>query len=293
MNIKKYADDFISEYSKKYDLRLGKSFDKERANCSWFTNVFCDWAKEKDLPVKVVYFDSDEESHTAPIINGKIIDFTIKQFTKNPNDDYKITSPEDYKKYGYDKSEILDKVPSWFTIRKADKKIVERMRIKKYNQFQINEGYKELEYVVEDGTNQMMYETSAIINLLVEKGNLRNYDEAADVIKTTLSRDTYNKLFGRYLDLVRDGFDLFNLFVTQVLVYQDLERMFTNVVVQEGSDLEDEYVVALEINGRKVLLLCSPERGNSIRIQDDKYTIKPQEVIEILRELCEIYNEKY
>lgn len=40
------------------------------------------------------------------------------------------------------------------------------MKIKKYNQFQINEGYKELEYVVEDGTNQMMYETSAIINLL-------------------------------------------------------------------------------------------------------------------------------
>jgi hypothetical protein len=293
MDIKKYVDDFISEYSKKYDLRLGKSFNKEKANCSWFTDIFYKWAKEKDLPVKIIYFDSDEESHTAPIIDGKIIDFTIKQFTKNPNDDYKITSPEDYKKYGYDKSEILDKVPSWFTIRKADKKIVERMRIKKYNQFQINEGYKELEYVVEDGTNQMMYETSAIINLLAEKGNLRNYDEAADVIKTTLSRDTYNKLFGRYLDLVRDGFDLFNLFVTQVLVYQDLERMFTNVVVQEGSDLEDEYVVALEINGRKVLLLCSPERGNSIRIQDDKYTIKPQEVIEILRELCEIYNEKY
>ena len=287
MDIKKYADQFISDYSKEYDLRLGKQFNKEKANCSWFTDVFCKWAKEKDLPVKIIYFDSDEESHTAPIIDGKIIDFTIKQFTKNPNDDYKITSPEYYKKYGYDKSEILHKVPSWFTIRKADKKIVERMRIKKYNQFQINEGYKELEYVVEDGTNQMMYETSAIINLL------RNYDEAADVIKTTLSRDTYNKLFGRYLTLVRDGFDLFNLFVTQVLVYQDLKRMFTNVVVQEGSDLEDEYVAALEINGRKVLLLCSPDRGNTIRIQDDKYTIKPQEVIEILRELCEIYNEKY
>jgi len=161
------------------------------------------------------------------------------------------------------------------------------MKIKKYNQFQINEGYKELEYVVEDGTNQMMYETSAILNLL------RNYDEAADLIKTTLSRDTYNKLFGRYLTLVRDGFDLFNLFVTQVLTYQDLERMFTNVVIQQGSDLEDEYVAALEMNGSKVLLLCSPDRGNTIRIQDDKYTIKPQEVIEILRELCEIYNEKY
>ena len=161
------------------------------------------------------------------------------------------------------------------------------MKIKMYNQFQINEGYKELEYVVEDGTNQMMYETSAIINLL------RNYDEAADVIKTTLSRDTYNKLFGRYLTLVRNGFDLFNLFVTQVLTYRDLKRMFTNVVVQEGSDDEDEYVAALEINGKKVLLLCSPDRGNSIRIQDDNRTIKPQEVIEILRELCEIYNEKY
>jgi len=56
MNIKKYADDFISEYSKKYDLRLGKSFDKETANCAWFTKTFFDWAKEKDLPVKVVYY---------------------------------------------------------------------------------------------------------------------------------------------------------------------------------------------------------------------------------------------
>ena len=134
MNIKKYVDEFISEYSKKYDLRLGKSFNKEKANCSWFTDVFYKWAKEKDLPVKTIYFDSDEESHTAPIIDGKIIDFTIKQFTKNPNDDYKITSAEDYKKYGYDKSEILDKVPTWFTIRKADK-ITERLIIR-YDQFQ-------------------------------------------------------------------------------------------------------------------------------------------------------------
>ena len=134
MDIKKYADQFISEYSKKYDLRLGKQFNKEKANCSWFTDVFCKWAKEKDLPVKTIYFDSDEESHTAPIIDGKIIDFTIKQFTKNTNDDYKITSPEDYKKYGYDKSEILDKVPTWFTIRKADK-ITERLIIR-YDQFQ-------------------------------------------------------------------------------------------------------------------------------------------------------------
>jgi 3-deoxy-D-arabino-heptulosonate 7-phosphate (DAHP) synthase class II len=69
--------------------------------------------------------------------------------------------------------------------------------------------------------------------------------------------------------------------------------MFTNVVVQEGSDDEDEYVAALEINNKKVLLLCSPQRGNSIRVQDDNHTIKPEEVVDIVRELCEIYNEKY
>ena len=40
-----------------------------------------------------------------------------------------------YKKYGYDKFEILDKVPNWITIRKADK-ITERLIIR-YDQFQI------------------------------------------------------------------------------------------------------------------------------------------------------------
>lgn len=135
MNIKKYVDEFISEYSKKYDLRLGKSFNKEKANCSWFTDVFYKWAKENDLPVKIIYFDSDKEAHIAPIIDDKVIDFTIKQFTKDSEQDYKLSSPEYYKKYGYDKFEILDKVPNWITIRKADK-ITERLIIR-YDQFQI------------------------------------------------------------------------------------------------------------------------------------------------------------
>ncbi len=162
------------------------------------------------------------------------------------------------------------------------------MKIRKYNQFLINESYKELEYIVdEDGSNQMMYETSAIMNLV------RNYDDIADVIKTTLSKNNYHKLFGQYMDLIKNRFDLFVLFVTQVLNCKDLKRMFTNVKVQKGADWEDEYVAALEINGKKVLLLCSPDRGNSIRIQDDGYTIKPAEVIEIIRELCKIYNERY
>ena len=119
------ANQFITDMSKVYDLRFGESFDKNKANCAWFTGEFYKWAKSKDLNVKVVYFDSNIEAHIAPMIDDKVIDFAIKQFTKNPNDDYKITSLEDYKKYGYDKSEILDKVPSWFTIREADKKIIE------------------------------------------------------------------------------------------------------------------------------------------------------------------------
>ena len=125
MNLKKYVDDFISDYSKKYDLRLGKPFNKEKANCSWFTDVFYKWAKEKDLPVKIIYFDSDEESHTAPIIDDKIIDFTIKQFTKNPNDDYKITSLEDYKKYGYD--ELAEETNS--NLNENEKDIQEQVKL--------------------------------------------------------------------------------------------------------------------------------------------------------------------
>ena len=105
------------------------------------------------------------------------------------------------------------------------------MKIRKYNQFLINESYKELEYIVdEDGSNQMMYETSAIMNLV------RNYDDIADVIKTTLSKNNYHKLFGQYMDLIKNKFDLFVLFITQVLNYKDLQRMFTNVKVQKGAD---------------------------------------------------------
>jgi hypothetical protein len=125
MNIRKYVDDFINEYSIKYDLRLGEPFNKEKANCAWFTDTFFKWAKEKDLPVKIVYFDSDKEAHIAPIINDTVIDFTIKQFTKDANEDYKLSSPDYYKKYGYDNFEILNEIPNWATIRSADKKIPE------------------------------------------------------------------------------------------------------------------------------------------------------------------------
>jgi len=115
------ANQFITDMSKVYNLRFGESFDKNKANCAWFTGEFYKWAKSKDLNVKVVYFDSNIEAHIAPMIDDKVIDFAIKQFTKNPNDNYLILIPEDYKKYGYDKFEIYDEMPKLETIFSADK----------------------------------------------------------------------------------------------------------------------------------------------------------------------------
>ena len=119
-NLEGLANSFIDEMSAKYDLRLGEEFDKEKANCAWFTNEFNKWAKSKGLEPKVIYFPADEESHTASYLDGEILDFTIKQLTNNPNDEFDITSPDDYQQFGYDTYEILDEVPDWFTIREAD-----------------------------------------------------------------------------------------------------------------------------------------------------------------------------
>jgi len=119
-NFEYLAESFLDEMTPQYDLRLGEEFDKEKANCAWFTNEFLNWAKSDGYEFKVVYFPNDEESHTAPYKDGKIIDFTIKQFTNNPKDDYIISTPEDYKEYGYTEYEVIDEVPNWFTIREAD-----------------------------------------------------------------------------------------------------------------------------------------------------------------------------
>ena len=127
------AHRFIADMSRFYDLRLGQEFDKNKANCAWFTGEFYKWSKSKVLDVKVVYFDSNIEAHIAPMIDGKVIDFTVKQFTKNPNDDYLILTPEDYRKYGYDKFEIWDEMPELQTVFPADR-IRESIRIFESNQ---------------------------------------------------------------------------------------------------------------------------------------------------------------
>jgi hypothetical protein len=81
-------------------------------------------------------------------------------------------------------------------------------------------------------------------------------------------------------------------FITSLLNKDDLFRMFDKVTVQEGSDLEDEYVVTLSINGIVVLLLVSPERGNSIRIEGDDY-LSMGKLNEILIEICNFYNKNF
>jgi len=136
-NLDCLANQFLDEYSYQYDLRLGKSFDKEKANCSWFTKEFYNWAKSKSIDVEIVYFDSDVEAHIAPMIDGQIIDFSVKQFTKNRDDDYLILTPKDYVKWGYPKYEILSEFPDWATVKEAD----ERVKFINWSDFKKTEMY--------------------------------------------------------------------------------------------------------------------------------------------------------
>ena len=85
---------------------------------------------------------------------------------------------------------------------------------------------------------------------------------------------------------------MFIFFVTSLIDEKLMMKMFSNVKTHEGADLEEEFVSALEINGRIVLILHSPERGSSLRIQDDNHTIKFEEVLSIVDTLCKIYNER-
>ena len=148
---------------------------------------------------------------------------------------------------------------------------------------------KELEF-----NDDMMVKTSSIINLIDGgvRGNFdTNINKLSDVITITLKKDIIDNVF--WINHIVKPFDIFNFFVTSFLTDDDIKGMFNNVVIHEGADQEDEYVSALEINGKIVLLLHSPERGSSIRIEDNNYTISFDEVLDIVKTLCEIINDKY
>ena len=154
------------------------------------------------------------------------------------------------------------------------------------------QSFKELEF-----NEDMMVQTSMVMNLI---GNPyeENYNKLGSLIETVLDYQIYLKLFKRYIrywtgdKLFGNYKDLFILFVTTVIDDKLMREMFNNIIIHEGADLEEEFVSALEINGRVVLLLHSPDRGSSIRIQDDNYTIKFEEVLDIVESLCQIYNKK-
>ena len=121
LDIESIISDFITHISKMWDLRFGKPFDEYKANCAWYTIEFYNFAKQRSLDVRVIYFDSDIEAHIAPILGDKVIDFTVKQFTKNPDDNYLVLTPEDYKQFGYHQFEVYDELPELETVHPADR----------------------------------------------------------------------------------------------------------------------------------------------------------------------------
>ena len=155
--------------------------------------------------------------------------------------------------------------------------------LKRFNESVQN--VKELEL-----NDDMMFQTSMILNLIPNPYD-KNIDKLGALIKTSLDEEVFLKLF-RWRDGIRDYKDVFIFFVTSVIGKNLMKKMFNNVTTQEGADLEEEFVSALEINGRIVLILHSPERGSSLRIQDDNYTIKFEEVLSIVEALCQIYNQR-
>lgn len=158
--------------------------------------------------------------------------------------------------------------------------------IRKFNE---SKNVKELAY-----DESYIYKCSMIMNLIPRGDYTGNLKELSRVINETLKEDVFSRIFNRFahLDLLGDNYETFSLFVTEVVRRDDLLRMFNMVEVQEGSDDEDEWVATLSINNKVVLLLASPDRGNSIRVEDDN-NLSMDELKLILTELCNIYNEKF
>jgi hypothetical protein len=112
------ANEFLRELGEDYELNDGKQFDPKRGNCAWFVDEFYTWSENNRIPGKVIYFsetDKAKDAHVAILIGDLVLDFTHKQFSKNPKEKFSILPIGDYKKYGYDVEnyQVYDGLPNW------------------------------------------------------------------------------------------------------------------------------------------------------------------------------------
>lgn len=159
--------------------------------------------------------------------------------------------------------------------------------IKKFNESK-EDIFHEIEF-----DEEMMYKTSMIINLIPQpyEEGLKKLDNC---IKSNLDKDILYRIGGKtpllFFNSESTSKNVVTDFITSMIDDKDMEKI-SNVITHHGTDDELEFVVSLEINNRIVLILHS-ERGSSLRIEDDNYKIKFDEVLKIVEVLCQIYNEK-
>lgn len=112
-------------------------------------------------------------------------------------------------------------------------------------------------------------------------------------VKYTLSEKIYKKLFNyHHLKHSRNPTDFLILFITTIIDRNVLDKISKNVDNVIYNLALNEYALPLEINNRLVLLIHSEERGSSIRIHEDNFSIKKEEVVQILKSICELLNKK-
>jgi hypothetical protein len=116
--IENLADGFLKDLGKDYDLRKDKPFDKKKGNCAWFTESFYEWCEINNIPARIIYFpetDKAKDAHVAILIGDFVLDFTHKQFSKDPKDNFAVNKVKHYEKFGYNtgEAEVVDEFPSW------------------------------------------------------------------------------------------------------------------------------------------------------------------------------------
>lgn len=146
--------------------------------------------------------------------------------------------------------------------------------LKRFNE-NISSSIKEVEF-----NEDMMYSTMKIMSLIPNP-----YSENITILNNIIK----NNLEDRFNDRIYSS-TLFIDFVSSFIQSEEeMGTIFSNVVVHPGADDEDEYVSALLVDGILVLILHSPERGNSIRVH--QYA-SFEAVEDIIKELCILFNKK-